>query len=175
MFGIVFFTGFFVAFWITAVMFKANDVLRKQTALKVTASPLAFPVKIALGSSLLHRRLFVTISGSPYHLRSLLYSAFKLVFTFTCLALHFSTMIRFGCSLRNMSMIWWWSRFLLFTEWEKTSRSRCSGMGPSGTYSWCLLVVQRRCFVASIDSFSTPRNSSILGCYIHHCRQWYMI
>lgn len=46
------FTGFFVAFWITAVMFKANDVLRKQTALKVTASPLAFPVIKASGSSL---------------------------------------------------------------------------------------------------------------------------
>lgn len=68
---LLFFTGFFVAFWITAVMFKANDVLRKQTALKVTASHLAFSVEIVLGSSLLHRRLFVTTLGAPYHLRSL--------------------------------------------------------------------------------------------------------
>ena len=41
-----------MAFWITAVMFKANDVLRKQTALKVTASPLAFPVVKASSCSL---------------------------------------------------------------------------------------------------------------------------
>nr|XP_024364032.1 uncharacterized protein LOC112276696 [Physcomitrium patens] len=31
--------GFFVVFWITAVMFKANDVLRKQTALKNERKP----------------------------------------------------------------------------------------------------------------------------------------
>lgn len=28
-------TGFFVTIWIAAVMFKSNDILRKQTALKV--------------------------------------------------------------------------------------------------------------------------------------------
>ena len=28
--------GFFVMIWITAVMFKSNDILRKQTALKAT-------------------------------------------------------------------------------------------------------------------------------------------
>lgn len=38
--------GFFVAFWITGVMFKANDVLRKQTALKNERKP---PVLVALG------------------------------------------------------------------------------------------------------------------------------
>ena len=27
--------GFFVTIWIAAVMFKSNDILRKQTALKV--------------------------------------------------------------------------------------------------------------------------------------------
>jgi hypothetical protein len=30
-------TGFIVSVWITAVMFKANDLLRKQTALKVSS------------------------------------------------------------------------------------------------------------------------------------------
>lgn len=29
------FAGFFVTIWIAAVMFKSNDILRKQTALKV--------------------------------------------------------------------------------------------------------------------------------------------
>lgn len=38
--------GFFVAFWITAVMFWANDVLRKQTALKNERKP---SVLVALG------------------------------------------------------------------------------------------------------------------------------
>ena len=30
--------GFFVMIWIAAVMFKSNDILRKQTALKVGSS-----------------------------------------------------------------------------------------------------------------------------------------
>jgi hypothetical protein len=30
--------GFFVTIWIAAVMFKSNDILRKQTALKVSGS-----------------------------------------------------------------------------------------------------------------------------------------
>ena len=29
-------SGFFVTIWIAAVMFKSNDILKKQTALKVT-------------------------------------------------------------------------------------------------------------------------------------------
>lgn len=32
---VIFATGFLVVFWITVVMVKANDLLRKQTALKV--------------------------------------------------------------------------------------------------------------------------------------------
>jgi hypothetical protein len=31
----MFHAGFFVTIWIAAVMFKSNDILRKQTALKV--------------------------------------------------------------------------------------------------------------------------------------------
>jgi hypothetical protein len=34
----MFHAGFFVTIWIAAVMFKSNDILRKQTALKVSGS-----------------------------------------------------------------------------------------------------------------------------------------
>jgi hypothetical protein len=34
--------GFFVMIWIAAVMFKSNDILRKQTALKVRGSDLVY-------------------------------------------------------------------------------------------------------------------------------------
>lgn len=33
--ALIAFAGFFVTIWIAAVMFKSNEVLRKQTALKV--------------------------------------------------------------------------------------------------------------------------------------------
>lgn len=36
-------TGFFVTIWIAAVMFKSNDILRKQTALKVCFFSFSIP------------------------------------------------------------------------------------------------------------------------------------
>jgi type II secretory pathway component PulF len=30
-----FYVGFFVTIWVAAIMFKSNDILKKQTALKV--------------------------------------------------------------------------------------------------------------------------------------------
>jgi len=46
-------SGFFVAIWIAAVMFKSNDILKKQTALKVFFCfyLFLFPFNVQMGQS----------------------------------------------------------------------------------------------------------------------------